>query len=517
MNPEIDRRELLRRAGIGAAGVGLLGVAGCGSADGAASAARGETATIAVKPRPPRRPVRVGRKLKKGEVPNLLLVIIDSIRYDALGCYGRRNANTPNLDALSRDSLRFTQVFPESFPTGPARATIFGGSRLFPFRDWKAPADMPGTPGWQPVPDENLISTLRRAGYWTGYAVDTPWAMVGSQKPFLRDWDRYVPVLGQTGTVTADQSRISDAELARWVAPKILTSSSGQKMRQYLANQLDRRSEDDYLPARVFTEGMRLLEEGAKSRQPFAIAIDCFDPHEPWDPPARYVELHGGSLDRAWNPGTVLNGTTRSNGLSPADVRQMKALYYAELTMADRWFGNFMQRFTELGLERDTVVMFLSDHGFLLGERGYVAKFAWELHPELIQVPMMLRHPEGRGARRTTDFFAQTEDVAATLLAATGIRKPEWMDGINLLPLTEGRRPKKQRRYVTGSYSSLVFARDRNWSYLSDSQGGRPELYNLRRDRREVRNLAGRNPEQARKMYRGMLQRDAGGPLPKFS
>lgn len=513
MGNEIDRRELLRRAGVAGAGLGVAGlVAGC--ADGGSNTATAAaTATVAARPRTPK---RYGRKVKKGEVPNLLLVIIDSIRADALGSYGRRNAHTPNLDALARDSLRFTECYPESFPTGPARATIFGGSRLFPFRGWRKPSDMPGTPGWQPVPDENLISTLRRAGYWTGYAVDTPWVQVGSQEPFQRDFDRYVPIKGQTGTVTANQDIISDAELAKWVAPKILTSSSGQKMRQYLANMAGRKTEDDYLPAKVFSAGMKLLEEGKKSKKPFAIAIDCFDPHEPWDPPARYIKLHGGSLNRAWNPGTVLNGTSKSNGLGPADVKQMQALYYAELTMADRWFGNFMQRFHELGLERDTVVMFLSDHGFLLGERGYVAKFAWELHPELIHVPMMLRHPEGKGARRTTDYYSQTEDVASTLLAAAGVERPEWMDGADLMPLTEGKQPKKRRDYVTGAYSSIVFARDRNWSYVADNQGGRPELYNLRRDRREVRNLAASNSSQARKMYNGMIKRDAGGPLPKF-
>ena len=512
MGNEIDRRELLRRAGVAGAGLGVVGLAGCAEG-GSNTATAAATATVAARPRTPK---RYGRKVRKGEVPNLLLVIIDSIRADALGSYGRRNAHTPNLDALARDSLRFTECYPESFPTGPARATIFGGSRLFPFRGWQKPSDMPSTPGWQPVPDENLISTLRRAGYWTGYAVDTPWVQVGSQKPFQRDFDRYVPILGQTGTVTADQKIISDAELAKWVAPKILQSSSGQKMRQYLANMAGRKTEDDYLPAKVFTAGMKLLEEGKKSDKPFAIAIDCFDPHEPWDPPARYIKLHGGSLDRAWNPGTVLNGTSKSNGLGPKDVKQMQALYYAELTMADRWFGNFMQRFHELELERDTVVMFLSDHGFLLGERGYVAKFAWELHPELIHVPMMLRHPEGKGARRTTDYYSQTEDVASTLLAAAGVEKPEWMDGADLMPLTEGRQPKKRRDYVTGAYSSIVFARDRNWSYVADNQGGRPELYNLRRDRREVRNLAASNSSQARKMYNGMIKRDAGGPLPKF-
>lgn len=515
MDHEIDRRELLRRAGVGAAaGAAALGIAACGG-DGTATASRATTTAVAAARRR-RRPVRIARKVRKGEVPNLLLVIMDSVRYDALGCYGRRNAHTPNIDALARDSLRFTQAFPESFPTGPARATIFGGTRLFPFRGWRKPADMPGTPGWQPVPAENLISTLRRAGYWTAYATDTPWVMVRSQRPFLRSWDRYVPIKGQTGTVTNRASSISDAELARWVSPKLVESSAGGKMRQYLANQIGRETEDDYLPARVFTAGMRLLEEGARQRRPFAIAIDCFDPHEPWDPPARYIKLHGGSVDRAWQPGTVLNGTVGASGLGPADVRQMAALYYAELTLADRWFGNFMQRFHELGLERDTLVIFLSDHGFLLGERGYVAKFAWELHPELIQVPMLMRHPEGRGARRTTSYYTQTQDIASTFLAAAGIRKPGWMDGVNLLPLAEGRRPKRRRTYITGSYSSIVFARNRRWAFLADNQNTRPELYDLRRDPREVRNIANRNPKQVRTMYRGMVVKDAGGPLPKF-
>ncbi|MDO8212975.1 sulfatase [Conexibacter sp. CPCC 206217] len=512
---QIDRRELLRLAGVGAAGVGALGLAGCGNdGDNTASAARPVAATVATVPRTP---AKVSRKVRKGDVPNLLLVIIDSIRADALGSYGRRNAHTPNLDAFARESLRFTECYPEAFPTGPARATIFGGSRLFPFRNWRAPSDMPSTPGWQPVPDENMVSTLRRMGYWTGYAVDTPWVQVGSQRPFLADWDRYIPITGQTGTVTANEDIISDAELARWVPPKILSSSSGQKMRQYLANMASRRGEDDYLPARVFTAGMSLLEEGKKSDKPFAIAIDCFDPHEPWDPPARYIALHGGNPERAWQPGTVLNGTTRTNGLAPADVKAMRALYYAELTMADRWFGNFMQRFHELGLERDTVVMFLSDHGFLLGERGYVAKFAWELHPELIHVPMMIRHPEGKGARRTTDYYSQTEDVASTLLSTTGLEKPEWMDGANLMPLTEGKQPAKRRDYVTGAYSSIVFARNREFAYIGDNQNVRPELYNLRSDRGETRNLAVRNPAQVRKMYKGMVVKDAGGvALPKF-
>jgi arylsulfatase A-like enzyme len=520
---QIDRRELLRRAGLGAAGLGALSAAGCG--DGSDASSPGTTAAATAAQPQTSAGIRVARRgpqVKRGEAPNLLLVIVDSIRADHLGSYGRRNAHTPNLDALARDSLRFTSVYPEAFPTGPARATIYGGRRLFPFADWRGPPpDMPGTPGWQAIPAQNLVTTLRSAGWFTALAVDTPWVLVDSQKPFQQALDRYVPIPGQTGTVTKPASLVSDAELARHVPPKILESSSGQKMRQYLANQVGRRSEADYLPAKVFTAGMRLLEEANAQRRPFALTVDCFDPHEPWDPPDKYVKLHGGDVDRAWDPGTVLNGTTATNGLAPEDVAQMKALYRAELSMSDHWFGNFMQRLHELKLERETLILFLSDHGFLLGERGFVAKMATQCHPELIHVPLMIRHPDGRGAGRTTDYFTQTQDVATTLLHAGTVARPGFMDGQNLLPLLEGRRGQrklKRRTYVTGSYSSIVFARDRRWSYMGDNQNADPQLFDHARDPREVRDLAARRPARTQRMYDGMVVRDNGGrALPRFA
>jgi len=529
MSGPIDRRELLRRAGLGAAVAGATAAAGCGNSGGGAVSTgahttTAETPTAAEARAETSAAIRAARvqKVKRGEAPNLLLVIIDSIRADHLGSYGRVNAHTPNLDALARESLRFTHAYPEAFPTGPARATIYGGRRQFPFADWSGPPpDMPGTPGWQDIPVQNLVTTLRAAGWFTALAVDTPWVLVPSQKPFQQALNRYVPIPGQTGTVTKPASLISDAELARHVPPRIRDSSSGQKMRQYLANQLGRRSEADYLPAKVFTAGMRLLEECNQQRKPFALMLDCFDPHEPWDPPASYIRMHGGSLDRAWDPGTVINGTTTTNGLGPDDVAQMEALYRAELSMSDHWFGNFMQRLHELKLERETLILFLSDHGFLLGERGYVAKMATQCHPELIHVPLMIRSPDGLGAGRTTDYFTQTQDVATTLLRAGTVRRPDFMDGQNLLPLLDGPRGKRKlrkRTYVTGSYSSIVFARDRRWSYMGDNQNADPQLFDHARDPRELHDLAAAEPARARRMYERMVVRDNGGrALPRFA
>src|SRR4051812_38585884 len=166
MSGPIDRRELLRRAGLGAAGVGAVAATGCGDSGGgaAATAARTSAATTpsAASARAQTaaaiRAARVG-KVRRGEAPNLLLVIIDSIRADHLGSYGRRDAHTPNLDALARESLRFTSVYPEAFPTGPARASIYGGRRAFPLPGRGGappgrprPPPRPAGPGPKPPP-----------------------------------------------------------------------------------------------------------------------------------------------------------------------------------------------------------------------------------------------------------------------------------------------------------------------------------------------------------------------------
>ena len=77
----------------------------------------------------------------------------------------------------------------------------------------------------------------------------------------------------------------------------------------------------------------------------------------------------------------------------------------AEVTMTDHWLGHFMDRFYELGLDENTVIVLLSDHGYLLGERGYTGKVPSQLHPELAQVPLIVVHPEGQGGRRGDPLF----------------------------------------------------------------------------------------------------------------
>ena len=106
---------------------------------------------------------------------NVVLVIVDSLRKDHIGAYGNDWIKTPNLDALAKESLRFTRAYPESIPTIPARRAIHTGKRTWPFVDWVPPkGEDIILQGWQPIPNgqTTLAETMRAAGYGTYFVTD---------------------------------------------------------------------------------------------------------------------------------------------------------------------------------------------------------------------------------------------------------------------------------------------------------------------------------------------------------
>ena len=170
-----------------------------------------------------------------------------------------------------------------------------------------------------------------------------------------------------------------------------------------------------------------------------------------------------------------------------------------------------MGRFRELGLNENTVLAFVSDHGILLGERGWTGKIAQELHPELIQVPCVMVHPEGRGAGSTSSYFASTHDVAPTLMSMAGVRPPAGMDGEDLSPLFDGDEPP-ERPYAYGGYFNHFYVRNGDWSYVADNRGSGRELFDLTLDPAELNNVAAEQRDVEQEMHAWLLERIGGLP-----
>jgi arylsulfatase A-like enzyme len=444
--------------------------------------------------------------------PNIVLIIVDTLRSDH--SFGGR-ARTPNIDALARQGLSFTRFYPEAMPTIPARRSIMSGRRVFPFQGWHPYPGLLAEPGWAPIGDVGgtFTSVLRRAGYWTAYVTDNtgvgfspPW------KRFRHSFDSFVRRGGQFG----GRSRgVSESELRRWLPPQIEDADTRDRVRRYLANGRYSHDETKSFAARVFRDGARVLET-AKRRRPFALVVDAFEPHEPWTPPRKYVDMYGDPDYRGPEPARPYYAPV-SRYLNAGEARvllpRMRALYAAEVTMTDRWLGVFLDKLDALRLERETVVMLTSDHGFFLGDHGLTGKIATRLHPELTHVPLILVDPDRRKAGRTNRYFASTHDVGPTLLSMAGVRVPRKMDGVNLARFLGGKRPPP-RPYAWGGYGNSFFVRTDSWSMFGSNRGGDFHLYNPRRDRRQFRDLAASHGRKVGELER--VVRRKGGRLPYF-
>ena len=450
--------------------------------------------------------------------PNVLVIIVDTLRADHVGAYSGR-VRTPAIDSLARDGLRFTHFYPEAMATLPARRSIMTGRRIFPFRHWHRWPNLGNTPGWAPIErvDTTFTSVLARAGWWTGYVTDNPYlGFAPEYERFRRSFTEFVGFPGQLGATRPDPS-ISRREVDRWLVPELRLPHIRARVRRFLAGSGHYwRDESRSLAAQVFTAAAGALEEGAR-RRPFALVVDTYEPHEPWTPPRSYINLYGDPDDRG--PVPCLARYMRVEDYLPPGrrdhvLRQMRDVYAAEVTMTDRWLGVLLERLRDLSLERETIVVLVSDHGYLLGEYGWTGKIASILHPPLIHVPLVLVDPLGQPRGSTSAYFAQTHDIAPTLLAMTGVQRPRSVEGADLSPLLRGRRPHP-RRFVYGGYANWHYVRDKRWAYVAANSGARRRLYDLRRDPGETRNVASERPEVLDELQQ-RVRDHAGGPLPVY-
>jgi arylsulfatase A-like enzyme len=230
--------------------------------------------------------------------------------------------------------------------------------------------------------------------------------------------------------------------------------------------------------------------------EPFYMWVDCFDPHEPWDPPLDYARLYDpefDSLDGLVEPGSTADMTEQQ-------IHNTLAAYAGEVTLVDRWVGHLLDTLRETGKLDDTLIVFTSDHGCMLGEQGEMHKGADRLRNQCTRLPLFIRHPQGVGAGQRVRGFVQHQDLLPTALGIMGLPQHERMLGRNMWPLVSGEQVA--RDYVVTAFGGYAAYRTDRWDYVAvwdatTPDPRPPELYDLAGDPRELTNVAADYPEVA--------------------
>lgn len=461
---------------------------------------------------------------------NVILVVLDSLRRDALGCYGDPPhwgaIHTPNFDAFARDSVTFTRAFPESLPTLCARRAIYTGQRTYPFhngdfRHMKGDWCVGYFPGWGPIPNEQdtLSEIFSSHQFRTGLISDL-YHQFKPGKNFWRGFDQWTFIRGQE-TDHARSGRVpSPEEIERWIPrefseirEKIMAVAGKDSFwfdSKALLNMRDRVREEQWFNAQVMQEASRWVEQNQDAQRMF-LTVESFDPHEPWFVPEHYRKRY----DPFDGPEQVLSPYAEMPHLSEDLLRRTRANYSGLVEMCDRWFGHLMESLRVNGMLEDSLVVVTADHGHSLWDRrGYIGKRPYPSDPETFHLPLMIRHPGRLGAGTQCDAWVQAHDLAPTVLEATGLSTPTPIDGKSFYKTAfAGGAPI--RDHVTVGWGAAMTVVDDTWWFNAKIDGTGALLFPASRSPGEVPSVAADHPDVLRSMFRTGTA-DAGGTFPQF-
>ncbi len=440
---------------------------------------------------------------------NIIVLVSDTFRYDYLGVNGNRWIGTDALDRFASRAVRFDRHYLSSFPTIPNRTDLFTGRYSFPFH------------GWQPLERDMpvLITIFGDEGYTSQLIADTPHLMNRGHH-FDRDFTGAHWIRGQEG----DRPLLKGNLPPRLVVPADEKTRVDERMRgtkwgnlatMHTWTNRDWAWEEDRFCVRTARSVSRWLEENHDVK-PFLLWVDFFDVHEPWDPPEYLVRRY----DRPGydGPPMIHPNYGPASAYTKRELKNLKAHYAAELYLVNKWIGHVLAKIEELSLYDDTIVLFTSDHGMFLGEHNRTGKSnihpdddrIWPLYEEVAHIPLMVAAPGLKGGRRVAEL-TQSVDLLPTLMDLCKVKRADLGLGIHghsLVPLLRNRKTRWPRRHAFSStfiQNGGPTVTDKRWSYIAyGERDGKPELYDLKADPGQKRNLIRKEAAVARRMRKAL-------------
>ena len=433
--------------------------------------------------------------------PNVLFIMTDDLN-GALGCLGDPVAKTPNIDRLARSGVVFTRAYCQQPLCNPSRASLLTGLRPDTLKvhdlqtNFRTHTPRAGT----------LPQVFRNQGYFTArvgkifhYGVPRQIGNSGMDDSDSWDW-----AINPRGRDKDEEEKLH-----------VLTRGTGTTLGFAMAwLEMDGKDEDQ-TDGMAITDTIRVLEKyGRNPRQPLWLGMGFFRPHTPWVATQRWFDLHPkerfklptnppGDVEDI--PPVALKINPLNYNLSESDLLDCIRGYYASVSFLDDQIGRLLAALERMNLVDNTILVFVSDHGFLLGEHGQWQKemlFEESARAPLIIVPAGgLRRPKTDARQWRCDRVVEFIDIYPTLVALAGLTPPrgQTLEGRDLSPLLRDPQAAwdhpaltQTPRVVNGEPVMGYSLRTERWRYTEWGANGKHgrELYDHAADPREHTNLA---------------------------
>ncbi len=448
---------------------------------------------------------------RTAERPNIVLIMADDLGYSELGSYGQKLIQTPHLDQLAKQGMRFTRNYAGNAVCAPSRCVLMTGKH--PGHAWVRNNSEVKPEGQRPIPESEvtIAEILQSAGYVTGafgkWGLGNP-GSVGD--PNNQGFDRFFGYNCQRHAHSYYPSYL-------WSDEKRIELNNNPPVPGHAsladgADPADPASYDifkgqDYAPDRINEQALAFIRENKE--RPFFLYYPTVIPHVALHVPDEELRPY---LAKKWEDPPF----TRSGGYGYTPHFTPRAAYASMITRMDRYVGRILDLLKELELEENTIVVFTSDNGttHLKQEVDYdffqsvkpLRGLKGSLYEGGIRVPLIVRWPGKVEAGSINSFMTGLEDWLPTLLAMTGLEEktPDNIDGISIAATLsshrQARRPFLYREFSGYGGQQAVWMA--NWKGIrqnmlrkNNADPLKIELYNLATDIGESTNVAAENPK----------------------
>ncbi len=439
------------------------------------------------------------------DLPNVLLVVVDALRQDTLGCYGHTRVKSPHIDRLAREGVLFENAFTQA----PFTWTSFGSLLTGKYPRRHGLVKM--APGTRMVPNVTLASHLESARRRDGATLQDPdylsvsfhTGTLSTGSGLIQGFDLYYEQLAGHGLVVAESPwSVFRSDLLLHVLRAKLAQKSGGDV-----------------------AGTARAWLGTNGRSRFMAMVHLYSTHTPYDPPQEFRKLYvdpdyAGPLKAFY---AQHREAIERNEAKPtaADIAHIQNLYYAGVSQADAAIGDLLAELERQGTLDDTLVIVTSDHGESLGEKGL-----WE-HNHMVQtnlrIPLVMRWPRGLPAGKRVGAIVDEIDVLPTVCDLAQIELPPQgdvhatIDGRSLLPLVRG-ETTSVREFSFAENPMFVSIQDTRWKLIvpfdliepdswakgQDANGFAPILFDLANDPQEDRDAIAEQRVEAERLIQAL-------------